>query len=57
MASAAWLGIANMRKRKLRTALTGTTVVLITFALLVLAIWIARPWSWWTVVVARRFYA
>ena len=28
------LGLANMRKRKLRTALTGTTVVLITFALL-----------------------
>ena len=28
------LGIANMRKRKLRTALTGVTVVLITFALL-----------------------
>jgi len=28
------LGIANMRKRKLRTALTGITVVLITFALL-----------------------
>jgi hypothetical protein len=28
------LGIANMRKRKLRTALTGLTVVLITFALL-----------------------
>jgi hypothetical protein len=28
------LGIANMRKRKLRTALTGTTVALVTFALL-----------------------
>ena len=28
------LGIANMRKRKLRTTLTGLTVVLITFALL-----------------------
>ena len=28
------LGIANMRKRKLRTALTGITVVLITFSLL-----------------------
>jgi hypothetical protein len=28
------LGIANMRKRKLRTALTGITIVLITFALL-----------------------
>ncbi len=28
------LGIANMRKRKLRTVLTGITVVLITFALL-----------------------
>jgi len=28
------LGIANMRKRKLRTALTGITVILITFALL-----------------------
>ncbi|NOY83037.1 MAG: hypothetical protein GXP31_18720 [Kiritimatiellaeota bacterium] len=28
------LGIANMRKRKLRTALTGITIMLITFALL-----------------------
>ena len=28
------LGIANMRKRKLRTALTGVTVMLITFCLL-----------------------
>jgi len=34
LSSAVRLGIANMRKRKLRTALTGTTVVLITFALL-----------------------
>ncbi|MDD4889778.1 MAG: hypothetical protein PHU85_07580, partial [Phycisphaerae bacterium] len=33
-ASAVRLGIANMRKRRLRTALTGTTVMLITFALL-----------------------
>lgn len=33
-ASAIRLGIANMRKRKLRTALTGATVMLITFALL-----------------------
>lgn len=32
--SAIFLGIANMRKRKVRTALTGTTVVLVTFALL-----------------------
>ncbi len=32
--SAVWLGIANMRKRKLRTVLTATTIVLITFALL-----------------------
>lgn len=32
--SAVWLGIANMRKRKVRTALTATTIVLITFALL-----------------------
>jgi hypothetical protein len=32
--SAAILGLANMRKRKLRTALTGATVVLVTFALL-----------------------
>ncbi|MEE8397849.1 MAG: ABC transporter permease [Desulfobacterales bacterium] len=28
------LGLANMRKRKLRTGLTGTTIVLITFAML-----------------------
>ena len=28
------LGLANMRKRKLRTALTGVTIVLITFAML-----------------------
>jgi len=34
MFSALWLGIANMRKRKLRTVLTGSTVCLITFALL-----------------------
>ncbi|MCG3178470.1 MAG: hypothetical protein BIFFINMI_00797 [Phycisphaerae bacterium] len=32
--SALRLGIANMRKRKVRTLLTGSTVVLITFALL-----------------------
>lgn len=32
--SALWLGIGNMRKRKVRTALTGITIVLITFALL-----------------------
>lgn len=32
--SAVWLGIANMRKRKLRTFLTAITIVLITFALL-----------------------
>ena len=32
--SAVWLGIANMRKRKLRTALTGTTIALVTFVLL-----------------------
>lgn len=32
--SAVWLGIANMRKHKVRTALTSTTIVLITFALL-----------------------
>ncbi len=32
--SAVWLGIANMRKRKLRTTLTALTIVLITFALL-----------------------
>jgi hypothetical protein len=34
LSTAVRLGIANMRKRKLRTALTGTTVVLVTFALL-----------------------
>ena len=33
--SAVFLGIANMRKRKVRTLLTGTTLVLVTFALLV----------------------
>ncbi len=33
-ATALKLGIANMRKRKLRTALTGITIMLITFALL-----------------------
>lgn len=32
--SALWLGIANMRKRILRTILTATTIVMITFALL-----------------------
>lgn len=32
--SAVMLGIANMRKRKFRTALTSTTIVLITFAVL-----------------------
>ena len=32
--SAVWLGIANMRKRKLRTVLTGTTIALVTFVLL-----------------------
>jgi hypothetical protein len=32
--SAVLLGIANMRKRKFRTALTSTTIVLITFAVL-----------------------
>ncbi len=32
--SAVWLGIANMRKRLLRTILTGFTIVLITFSLL-----------------------
>jgi hypothetical protein len=32
--SAVFLGIANMRKRKVRTALTGATIVLVTFALL-----------------------
>jgi len=34
MATAIYLGLANMRKRRLRTGLTGATVVLITFALL-----------------------
>jgi hypothetical protein len=34
VSTAVRLGIANMRKRKLRTALTGVTIVLITFALL-----------------------
>lgn len=34
LSTAVRLGIANMRKRKLRTMLTGLTVVLITFALL-----------------------
>ncbi|MCC5843164.1 MAG: hypothetical protein JJU05_02815 [Verrucomicrobia bacterium] len=34
ISSAVWLGIANMRKRKLRTFLTAITIVLITFALL-----------------------
>ena len=34
LTTAVRLGIANMRKRKLRTALTGTTIMLITFALL-----------------------
>lgn len=34
ISTAVKLGIANMRKRKLRTALTGITVVLITFALM-----------------------
>ncbi len=32
--SAVFLGIANMRKRKVRTLLTGSTIVLVTFALL-----------------------
>jgi len=32
--SAIFLGIANMRKRKVRTLLTGSTIVLVTFALL-----------------------
>ena len=32
--SAVWLGIANMRKRKVRTVLTGTTIALVTFVLL-----------------------
>ncbi len=34
LGSAVFLGIANMRKRKMRTALTGVTLVLVTFALL-----------------------
>lgn len=34
IASAIWLGIANMRKRFLRTLLTGLTIVLVTFSLL-----------------------
>lgn len=34
IASAIWLGIANMRKRLLRTLLTASTIVIITFALL-----------------------
>jgi len=34
LGSAVFLGIANMRKRKVRTALTGATLVLVTFALL-----------------------
>lgn len=34
ISSALWLGIANMRKRLLRTILTGLTIVIITFALL-----------------------
>jgi hypothetical protein len=34
LGSAVFLGIANMRKRKVRTALTGMTLVLVTFALL-----------------------
>ena len=34
LASAVMLGIANMRRRKFRTALTATTVILITFAVL-----------------------
>lgn len=34
LGSAIFLGIANMRKRKMRTALTGSTLVLVTFALL-----------------------
>lgn len=34
LGSAVFLGIANMRKRKVRTALTGTTIMLVTFALL-----------------------
>ncbi len=34
LGSAVFLGIANMRKRKVRTLLTGSTIVLVTFALL-----------------------
>jgi hypothetical protein len=34
LGSAIFLGIANMRKRRVRTLLTGTTIVLVTFALL-----------------------
>ncbi len=34
LGSAVFLGIANMRKRKVRTFLTGSTIVLVTFALL-----------------------
>jgi hypothetical protein len=34
LGSAVWLGIANMRKRKVRTVLTGTTIALVTFVLL-----------------------
>lgn len=34
LGSAVWLGIANMRKRKVRTILTGTTIALVTFVLL-----------------------
>ena len=34
LGSAVFLGIANMRKRKMRTALTAITIVLVTFALL-----------------------
>jgi hypothetical protein len=37
LTQAVMLGIANMRKRKIRTFLTGTTIVLITFAVLVFA--------------------
>jgi hypothetical protein len=37
LTSAVMLGIANMRKRKIRTALTATTIILITFAVLVFA--------------------
>jgi hypothetical protein len=37
LTQAIMLGIANMRKRKIRTTLTATTIVLITFAVLVFA--------------------